>query len=86
MRRTAERSLPAIDKSRTHSGRLGANAVKRVVGNEQHLVHPHSKQFRGRGVGRRVRLEGISYSHRDHAIERYPVIVLGGFELVGIAI
>src|ERR1700730_5402686 len=39
VRRRAEWTLAAVDEGRAHPGRFCADAVERVVGDEQHFVH-----------------------------------------------
>ena len=75
--------LPSIDEGRAHAGRLGTDAVEGVIGHKKHFVHANAEQFCGRRVGGHVRFEG---RHRNEAIERNPVILLGALQHVPIAI
>jgi hypothetical protein len=72
MRRHAKGSPPPIDEGCSHSRRFSADAIEGVIGDEEHLVHADSHDFRCFCVRCDMGLEGIGNRDRDNTVEGIP--------------
>src|SRR6266850_3808446 len=86
VRGAAKRPPAPVDEGRAHARGFGADAIERVVGDEQDLVHPHAHDLGGFRVRRHMRLERAGDGDRDHRVEWNLVERLGGLEHVGITV
>ena len=86
MRRVAEGTPAPVDERGAHAVGLRADAVERVVGDEEHARAVDPEPLAGLRVGRVVRLEVAGLVDRDHRVEVEPDVRPGRLEHVAVAV